>query len=331
MNILVTGSAGFIGFHLCQLLLSEGLNVVGLDGMTSYYDVKLKEDRNEILKRNKLFKFEEIMLNDLDEIVSIIQANNIDCIIHLAAQAGVRYSIENPKSYLDSNVYGSFNVLEAARVCSVKHLLCASTSSIYGSNVDMPFDEDQRTDSQLTIYSATKKSMESMCHAYSDLWNLPITVFRFFTVYGPWGRPDMALFKFVDAALKNETIDVYNNGEMYRDFTYVEDLVKAIRLLSNKIPHASKNGDRYFQSPFRIINIGNSTKVKLSDFIKSIETKLKVNIKKNFLPIQKGDVLATWANCSELKRLTGFQPSTNIDIGISNFIDWYQDYYENRK
>ena len=329
MKVLITGSAGFIGFHLSKLLLEKGITVIGIDGMTDYYDIKLKEDRNKILESYDHFTFHRNMLSDTEKIVEIVKKNNVDTIVHLAAQAGVRYSIENPKSYIDSNIYGSFSILEVARICSIQHLLCASTSSVYGSNVEMPFIENQRTDSQLTIYSATKKSMESMCHAYSDLWKIPITVFRFFTVYGPWGRPDMALFKFVDAALKNETIDVYNNGEMYRDFTYVEDLVKAIRLLSNKIPNASKNGDRYFQSPFRIINIGNSTKVKLSDFIKSIEAKLNVNIKKNFLPIQKGDVLATWANCSELKRLTGFQPSTNIDIGISNFIDWYQDYYEN--
>ena len=204
--------------------------------MTDYYDIKLKEDRNKILESYDHFTFHRNMLSDTEKIVEIVKKNNVDTIVHLAAQAGVRYSIENPKSYIDSNIYGSFSILEVARICSIQHLLCASTSSVYGSNVEMPFIENQRTDSQLTIYSATKKSMESMCHAYSDLWKIPITVFRFFTVYGPWGRPDMALFKFVRSALNNESIDVYNNGNMFRDFTYVEDLVEAIRLLSSVPP-----------------------------------------------------------------------------------------------
>ena len=228
MKVLITGSAGFIGFHLSKLLLEKGITVIGIDGMTDYYDIKLKEDRNKILESYDHFTFHRNMLSDTEKIVEIVKKNNVDTIVHLAAQAGVRYSIENPKSYIDSNIYGSFSILEVARICSIQHLLCASTSSVYGSNVEMPFIENQRTDSQLTIYSATKKSMESMCHAYSDLWKIPITVFRFFTVYGPWGRPDMALFKFVRSALNNESIDVYNNGNMFRDFTYVKDLVEAI-------------------------------------------------------------------------------------------------------
>ena len=329
MKVLITGSAGFIGFHLSKLLLEKGITVIGIDGMTDYYDIKLKDDRNKILESYDHFTFHRNMLSDTEKIVEIVKKNNVDTIVHLAAQAGVRYSIENPKSYIDSNIYGSFSILEVARICSIQHLLCASTSSVYGSNVEMPFIENQRTDSQLTIYSAPKKSMESMCHAYSDLLKIPITVFRFFTVYGPWGRPDMVLLKFVRSALNNESIDVYNNGNMFRDFTYVKDLVEAIRLLSSVPPSEEMESDGYFLSPYRIINIGNSTKVKLNDFIEAIEKKLDLKIKKNFMEMQKGDVHATWADCSELENLIGFKPSIKVEEGISEFIDWYKEYYSN--
>ena len=272
-RILITGTAGFIGFHLSKLLLAEGFRVHGYDGMTDYYDVTLKQRRHAMLLQSNAFSATEGMLEDEAKFWSVAQDFKPDVIVHLAAQAGVRYSLENPRAYLDSNVIGTFNVMEAARKLEVEHLLMASTSSVYGANDEMPFQETEKADTQLTIYAATKKANESMAHAYAHLWTLPTTMFRFFTVYGPWGRPDLALFKFVDAILDGRPIDIYNHGDMYRDFTYVDDLVRGIRLLIDTPPERPasaddiKAGDSLSPvAPYRIVNIGNSNKVRLLDF-----------------------------------------------------------------
>jgi UDP-glucuronate 4-epimerase len=257
-----------------------------------------------------------------------------DAIVHLAAQAGVRYSLENPRAYLESNLVGTFNVMEAARVLGVEHLLMASTSSVYGANEDMPFIETEKTDTQLTFYAATKKANEAMGHSYAHLWNLPTTMFRFFTVYGPYGRPDLALFKFVDAMLDGRPINIYNHGEMYRDFTYVEDLVRGIRLLIDAVPVRPANGFDVEEgdslspvAPFRIVNIGNSEKVRLLDFIEAIEEALGIKAKRTYMEMQKGDVPATWADTSLLKKLTGYQPQTDVRDGIAKFVEWFRNYY----
>ena len=333
-KILVTGSAGFIGFHLCRLLLDEGFQVHGYDGLTDYYDVALKERRHELLSASDEFSYTIAMLEDTATFDRTVDEFAPDIIVHLAAQAGVRYSLENPRAYIDSNVVGTMNVIEAARRNDVDHLMMASTSSVYGANEDMPFIETEKADTQLTIYAATKKANESMGHAYAHLWNLPTTMFRFFTVYGTFGRPDLALYKFVDAILDDEPIDIYNHGDMYRDFTYVDDLVRGIRLLMDVPPvrPASakdiEEGDSLSPvAPFRIVNIGNSDKVRLLDFIDAIEDALGKKAKRNMMDMQKGDVPATWADASLLKRLTGYQPQTDFRVGIQKFVDWFRDYH----
>ena len=334
-RVFITGSAGFIGFHLSKLLLKEGFRVQGFDGMTDYYDVKLKRHRHEILLKDTAFTATEALLEDEEMLSITVEKFQPDVIIHLAAQAGVRYSLQNPRIYLQSNVIGTFNLMEAAQELAVKHLLMASTSSVYGSNEQMPFMETDKADTQLSIYAATKKANESMAHAYAHLWNLPTTMFRFFTVYGPLGRPDLALFKFVDAILDGRPIDIYNNGEMFRDFTYVDDLVRGIFLLMTAVPELpSKIGDIIEGdnlspvAPFRVVNIGNSDKVNLLDFIDAIESELGIKAKRNYMNMQKGDVPGTWANTDLLKRLTGYQPETNYREGISRFISWFRDYYQ---
>ncbi|MGV6807579.1 MAG: GDP-mannose 4,6-dehydratase [bacterium] len=334
MNVFITGTAGFIGFHLAKLLLDEGHTVDGYDGMTDYYDVSLKQARHGLLREYPNFSATEAMLEDTDALVSAARSAQPDVIVHLAAQAGVRYSLENPRSYINSNVVGTFNLMEAAREIMPRHLLMASTSSVYGENKKMPFAEADKADGQLTIYSATKKANESMGHSYAYLWGLPTTMFRFFTVYGPWGRPDMALFKFVDAILNDRPIDIYNNGDMYRDFTYVDDLVRGIRLLMDVPPpkladgREPQSGDSLSPvAPFRVLNIGNSDKIRLLDFVDAIEAKLGKKAVRNYLPMQKGDVPATWADAALLKKLTGYQPQTDFRDGISYFVDWYLSYY----
>lgn len=332
-RILITGTAGFIGFHLAKLLLAENFRVQGYDGMTDYYDVTLKQRRHAMLLQSPNFSTVEGMLEDQARFDALADDFRPDVIVHLAAQAGVRYSLENPRAYLDSNVIGTFNVMEAARRLEVKHLLMASTSSVYGANEEMPFQETEKADTQLTIYAATKKATESMGHAYAHLWNLPTTMFRFFTVYGPWGRPDMALFKFVEGILNGRPIDIYNHGEMYRDFTYVEDLVRGIRLLIDAVPERPADGvvspgDSLSPvAPFRVVNIGNSDKVRLLDFIEAIEDCLGQKAVRNYMEMQKGDVPATWADASLLQTLTGYRPRTDFHEGVARFVSWFREYY----
>src|SRR6056297_1686056 len=333
-RVFVTGTAGFIGFHLARRLLDEGFDVRGLDGMTDYYDVALKRRRHQILLQNERFGAVEAMLEDEPAVSRAIDDFAPDVIVHLAAQAGVRYSIENPRAYIDANVIGTFNVMEAARRHAVRHLLMASTSSVYGANTDMPFVETDKADTQLTIYAATKKANESMAHAYAHLWDLPTTMFRFFTVYGPWGRPDLALFKFVDAILDDRPIDIYNSGHLHRDFTYVDDLVRGIRLLIAPILERPASRDDMEEgdsvspvAPFRIVNIGNSEKVRLLDFIDAIEDCLGKKAIRNYMPMQMGDVPATWADASLLQELTGYRPQTDFKVGIASFVEWFRDYH----
>lgn len=334
-RVLITGTAGFIGFHLAQFLLAEDFQVHGYDGMSDYYDVNLKRRRHQMLLQHPGFQTTEGFLEDEEKLWSVAEGFRPQVIVHLAAQAGVRHSLENPRSYIDSNIVGTFNVMEAARKLEVEHLLMASTSSVYGANEDMPFTEVENADTPLTIYAATKKATESMGHSYAHLWNLPTTMFRFFTVYGPWGRPDMALFKFVDAILNGRPIDIYNNGEMYRDFTYVADLVRAIRLLIDTPPVRPANrfeiedGDSLSPvAPFRVVNIGNSEKVRLLDFIDAIEAELGIKAVRNYMPIQAGDVPATWADASLLQRLTGYRPQTDFKNGIAQFVTWFRAYHQ---
>jgi UDP-glucuronate 4-epimerase len=333
-KVLITGTAGFIGYHLARRLLDEGFLVHGYDGMTDYYDVRLKQRRHAMLLQNGNFAATEALLEDQGTLDRVADAFKPDVIVHLAAQAGVRYSLEQPRSYLDSNVIGTFNVMEAARRLEVQHLLMASTSSVYGANEDMPFIETEKADTQLTIYAATKKATESMGHAYAHLYDLPTTMFRFFTVYGPWGRPDLALYKFVDAILDGRPIDIYNHGEMYRDFTYVDDLVHGIRLLMDAVPvrPASREdiapGDSLSPAaPYRIVNIGNSEKVRLLDFVDAIEECLGRKAIRNYMGMQMGDVPATWANAELLKSLTGYQPQTDFRDGIARFVAWFREYH----
>lgn len=332
---LVTGSAGFIGYHLAQHLLDEGFAVVGFDGLTDYYDVRLKERRHQMLLQNQHFSAHVGMLEDFDALRALALQERPDVIVHLAAQAGVRYSLENPRAYVDANLIGTFHVLEIAREIGIGHLLMASTSSVYGANEAMPFAETQKADTPLTFYAATKKANEAMAHSYAHLWDLPTTIFRFFTVYGPWGRPDMALFKFTRGILEGTPIDIYNDGEMYRDFTYVTDLVRAIRLLIDAVPEkpASREdiaeGDSLSPAaPFRIVNVGNSDKVRLLDFVEAIEAECGSKAVRNYLPMQMGDVPATWANAGLLETLTGYRPQTDVGDGVREFVAWYRDHYQ---
>jgi UDP-glucuronate 4-epimerase len=331
MKILITGTAGFIGFHLAKLLLSSGLEVHGFDGMTDYYDVSLKKTRHKILEQFVEFSSTLAMLEDKEAVDKCFSNFNPDIVIHLAAQAGVRYSLENPRAYIDSNVVGTFNIMDAAKHNSVKHLMIASTSSVYGANECMPFSEREKADTQLTIYAATKKAAESMAHSYSHIHGIPVTIFRFFTVYGPWGRPDMALFKFTKNMLENQPIDIYNNGEMQRDFTYVDDLVSAIKLLVQIIPEVGKPINETDSlspvAPFRIVNIGNSTSVNLMDFIEAIEIELGIKAIRNYMPMQTGDVPATWADATLLESLSGYQPETDYRSGVASFVNWYREFY----
>lgn len=332
---LITGAAGFIGFFAAQRLLKDGYRVVGLDCMSDYYDVSLKEARLALLEANTDFRHVFGKVEDPGLLMSLFEEERPDVVIHLAAQAGVRYSIENPRAYMESNLIGTFELLEAARAFPPRHMLLASTSSAYGANTEMPYQETQKADHQVSFYAATKKSTENMAHSYAHLFDIPITMFRFFTVYGPWGRPDMALYKFTRSILMGEAIDVYNYGNMKRDFTYVEDIVEAIRLLidaepSRPVDGIVPEGDSLSPiAPWRVVNIGNSDAVKLTKFIDAIEDATGLKARRNLMPMQAGDVAATWADPSLLQTLTGFQPKTNVCDGVKAFIEWYREYYGN--
>ena len=332
MRFLITGTAGFIGFHLAKRLLDEGHFVLGFDGMTPYYDVRLKEARHAILARSNGFRTHIGMLEDMAALEQAAAEAEPEIIIHLAAQAGVRYSLENPRAYVDSNVTGSFNVLEVARQIAPKHLLLASTSSAYGANEKMPFIETDKADHPITLYAATKKAMEVMSHSYAHLWKLPTTCFRFFTVYGPWGRPDMALFKFVDGITNDRPIDIYGHGEMKRDFTYIDDLVEAIVRLVDCVPveGSGVSGEGVEDTlspaaPWRLVNIAGGHTTELMDFVETIERCVGKKAIRNMLPMQKGDVPATYADYRLLEQLTGFRPSTPVSVGVENFVHWYQN------
>ncbi len=331
MKILVTGHAGFIGFHLCRRLIADGHLVSGIDAMVPYYDVRLKQRRVEILARSNAFRGHEINLVDMDRTRAAILEEDPDVIIHLAAQAGVRYALEHPRSYIESNVVGTYNIIEVCRERAVKHLMLASTSSVYGANPEVPFRETDMTDHPLTIYSASKKATELVAHSYAHLWGIPTTAFRFFTVYGPWGRPDMALFKFVDATLKGQPIDVYNHGKMERDFTYIDDLVEGIVRLVPAIPVVGEPVGPIDSlspvAPFRVVNIGNGQPVTLMAFIEAIERALGRPTVRNYMDMQPGDVPRTFASADLLDALTGFRPNTPVEEGVAAFVTWFRDYY----
>ena len=333
MNILITGAAGFIGASLSLRLLNDGHRVCGIDNLNDYYDVNLKKDRLARLSDYPDFQFIFLDLADRPGMAKLFEENAFDCVVNLAAQAGVRYSLENPASYVDSNLVGFGNILEGCRHGGVKHLVFASSSSVYGLNTNMPFSGHHNVDHPVSLYAASKKANELMAHSYSYLYNLPVTGLRFFTVYGPWGRPDMALFLFTKAILADEPIKVFNNGEMQRDFTYIDDIVEGVVRVMNNVPGPdpewsgkSPNPSRSCV-PYRIYNIGNNEPVPLMDFVHAIEDALGKKAKMDYLPMQAGDVPATWADVDDLVAATGFKPETSVKLGVQNFVDWYKEYY----
>ncbi|MCU6175091.1 NAD-dependent epimerase [Citrobacter cronae] len=332
MNYLVTGAAGFIGYHVSKRLLEAGHQVVGIDNLNDYYDVSLKQARLELLVHPD-FQFYKIDLADREGMSDLFASGHFDRVIHLAAQAGVRYSLENPHAYADSNLTGFLNILEGCRHNKIQHLLYASSSSVYGLNRKMPFSTDDSVDHPVSLYAATKKANELMAHTYSHLYGLPITGLRFFTVYGPWGRPDMALFKFTKAMLEGKSIDVYNYGKMKRDFTYIGDIAEAIMRLQDVIPEPNREwtvesgSPATSSAPYRVYNIGNSSPVELMDYIQALEDALGMEAKKNMLPLQPGDVLETSADTKALYDVIGFKPETTVKDGVRNFVDWYRDFY----
>ncbi|MFC5711439.1 NAD-dependent epimerase [Thalassorhabdus alkalitolerans] len=334
MNILVTGVAGFIGMHLSVRLIKEGYSVVGIDNLNDYYDVQVKKDRLENLMQLDSFTFYETDVADLKALNDCFETENIGVVINLAAQAGVRYSLENPHAYVGSNLVGFVNVLEACRHYDVEHLIYASSSSVYGANVKMPFATSDEVNHPVSLYAATKKSNELMAHTYSHLYGIPTTGLRFFTVYGPYGRPDMAYYSFTKNIVEGKPIKVFNNGEMMRDFTYIDDIVDGIVRLLDKEPKPDETWDREnpdpssSYAPYKVYNIGNNQPVKLMDFIQTLEKHLGIEAKKEFLPMQPGDVQATYADIDDLQNATGFKPSTTIDEGLKKFVDWYKEYYK---
>lgn len=332
-RILVTGAAGFIGFHVSQKLLERGDTVVGLDNLNDYYDPQIKRDRLAQLKSAAQFTFEHAELADREGVSALFDSGAFDAVVHLAAQAGVRYSIENPHAYVDSNLVGFINILEGCRHHGVGHLVYASSSSVYGANTKMPFAVHQSVDHPVSLYAATKKANELMAHTYSHLYALPTTGLRFFTVYGPWGRPDMALFKFTKAILSGQPIDVYNHGKMRRDFTYVDDIVEGVVRVVDRIPQPNEawSGDAPDPAtsfaPYRVYNIGNNNPVELMRMIEVVETCLGKTAEKNFMGMQPGDVPATYADVDDLMADVGFKPATSIEEGIARFVEWYRAYY----
>ncbi|MEX3314115.1 NAD-dependent epimerase/dehydratase family protein [Sulfitobacter sp. PS-8MA] len=327
---IVTGSSGFIGYFVSLALLRAGWRVIGIDSLSDYYDVELKRSRQSQLCAYAQFSIVNDRLESPQTLMSLFDAHRPEVVVHLAAQAGVRHSIEDPRAYLDANLIGTFELLEAARAFPPAHMLLASSSSIFGANRQMPYKEADKVDTQMSFYAATKKATENMAHSYAHLYRLPTTMFRFFTVYGPWGRPDMAYFKFTQAILNREPIDVYNHGKMQRDFTYVDDLVRAIMALIDVTPdpaHPVAGDSMSPVAPFRTVNIGNAAPVSLMDFIAAIETACGQVALKTFHPIQPGDVPATWADTTLLQTLIGKQHSTAVDAGLQHFVDWYRDFY----
>ncbi|QSV45558.1 NAD-dependent epimerase [Geobacter benzoatilyticus] len=332
-TVLVTGAAGFIGFHLTQRLLDRGDNVVGLDNLNDYYDVNLKLDRLRQLEGRAGFRFVRASLSDRPALEELFAGGRFDVVVNLAAQAGVRYSLQNPHAYVDSNLVGFMNILEGCRHHGVKHLVYASSSSVYGANTAMPFSVHHNVDHPVSLYAATKKANELMAHTYSSLYGLPTTGLRFFTVYGPWGRPDMALFLFTKAILEGRPIDVYNHGKMQRDFTFIDDIVEGVMRVMDRTPEPNPvwSGDRpdpgTSYAPYRIYNIGNNSPVELLTFIETIEKCIGKTAEKNFLPLQAGDVPATYADVDDLMKDVGFKPATPIVDGIRRFVEWYRGYY----
>lgn len=321
-KILVTGAAGFIGFHLAQKLCGGGHKVMGVDNMNDYYDVSLKEARLNELKKHNSFDFQKLALEDTDGMEAMFNAFKPDIVVHLAAQAGVRYSIDNPRAYITSNLDGFINILEGCRHHKVKHLVFASSSSVYGANKKVPFSESDTVDHPVSLYAATKKSNELMAHAYAHLYGVPCSGLRFFTVYGPWGRPDMAYFKFTQAIMKGEPIDVFNHGDMKRDFTYIDDIVEGVARLMNHLPPSDGDG-----APYKIYNIGNNQPEQLMDMIGILEDALGKKAVTDMKPMQPGDVYETYADIDALQKAVGFKPSTSLKDGIAKFVAWYQGYY----
>ena len=330
-QVLVTGAAGFIGAHLCRRLIDAGQDVIGLDSLNAYYDVSLKQARLDRLA-GPGFRFVKGAVEAPGLLADLFARHDFDLVVHLAAQAGVRHSIDAPRDYLSANIAGTFELLEAARAHPPRHMLLASTSSAYGANADMPYREGMQADHQMSFYAATKKATEMMAHSYAHLYGLPVTMFRFFTVYGPWGRPDMALFKFTRAILAGEPIDVYNHGRMRRDFTYVDDLVEGIVRLADVAPVAGAPAGPEDSlspvAPWRVVNIGNGAPVALGDFIAAIEAATGRTARRNLMPMQPGDVPATWADTTLLTRLAGTLPQTPVQTGVARFVDWYRAYYQ---
>jgi UDP-glucuronate 4-epimerase len=322
MRFLLTGTAGFIGFHLARRLLADGHAVTGIDGITPYYDQALKRARLARLADSAQFTAHELMLEQAGPLADIVAAAAPEIVVHLAAQAGVRYSIENPRAYIDSNIIGTFNLLEALRARPCRHLLAASTSSVYGANKQQPFEEGHSTDQPVSLYAATKKATEAIAYSYAQLFRIPTTMMRLFTVYGPWGRPDMALFKFTESIIAGTPIEVYGAGKMTRDFTYVDDVVEAITRLADRAPEA---GDA--KAPYRVVNVGGGQPVGLEDFIALIETAIGRKAVRRDLPMQQGDVPATWASAALLEQLTGFRPATPLSVGVPAFVEWYRAYH----
>lgn len=332
--ILVTGAAGFIGFHLCKYLIERGENVIGIDNLNDYYDVTLKQARLAQLENQKNFQFYKLDIAERKAIAELFASTKPDRVVHLAAQPGVRYSLKNPHAYVDSNLVGFVNILEGCRHCNVKHLVFASSSSVYGANTKMPFSPQDSVNHPVSLYGATKKANELMAHAYSHLYGLPTTGLRFFTVYGPWGRPDMATFLFTKAILEGKAINVFNNGKMQRDFTYIDDIISGVARVLDKIPVPDPNwsaeapNPASSYAPYRIYNIGNNQPVELLYFIELLEQCLGKKAEKNFLPLHPGDVLATYADIDALEKDVGFKPNTPIEVGIWRFVEWYRDYYK---